>query len=65
VTIAKRPSVKEHGTAPKMQVILAAAKAIYFSQRGWTGFWKICPTGKSVGENGPGGPLNSSRHFGM
>jgi hypothetical protein len=48
VTIAKRPSCSRRD-ARKMRLILAACEANYFLRKGWTGFSKICPTGKSVG----------------
>jgi hypothetical protein len=45
VTIASRPSGNETGES--IELILATAKAEYFSNRGWT---LICPTGRLQGK---------------
>jgi hypothetical protein len=37
VTIAKRPSVEERGTAGFMDLIWAKREGVYFGAKGWTG----------------------------
>jgi hypothetical protein len=47
VTTAKRP-LSGTGRLESLKLFLANRETKYFLQAGWTGFLKICPTGKSV-----------------
>jgi hypothetical protein len=58
VTIAKRPSVQERGTARLMDLIWAKREAIYFCAKGWTG--SISLNGFEKFDDWREGPLHQS-----